>query len=74
MTERTHLTVTERAADIGAKIVAIAVAIFLVAPILVIFPLSFTSATLNGFSIARALDALVRRLLHQSSMVVGAPQ
>ena len=52
----------------------IAVAIFLVAPILVIFPLSFTSETLMVFPLARLVHALVRRLLHQSRVAVGAAQ
>ena len=42
-------TATERWADRVARTVAVLVAIFLVAPILVIFPLSFTSGTLMVF-------------------------
>lgn len=49
MKRNTHLTGTERAADLGAKGIAVLVAIFLVAPILVIFPLSFTSGSLLIF-------------------------
>lgn len=44
-----YTTGTERIADLGAKVIAILVAIFLVAPILVIFPLSFTSGSLLIF-------------------------
>lgn len=49
MKRDTHATGTERVADLGAKAIAILVAIFLVAPILVIFPLSFTSGSLLVF-------------------------
>lgn len=44
-----HTTATERVAYLGAKGIAILVAIFLVAPVLVIFPLSFTSGSLLVF-------------------------
>lgn len=49
MSKDAHVTATERIADIGSRVIAVAVAIFLVAPILVIFPLSFTSDTLMVF-------------------------
>ncbi|MBE1205121.1 ABC transporter permease [Aminobacter carboxidus] len=43
------VTMTERVFDLGAKLIAVLVAIFLVTPILVIFPLSFTSDSLMIF-------------------------
>lgn len=49
MSRETHASGAERAADLGARSISVAVAIFLVAPILVIFPLSFTSDTLMVF-------------------------
>ena len=49
MSSNSHNTVTERVADFASRVVAVTVAIFLVAPILVIFPLSFTSDTLMVF-------------------------
>lgn len=49
MSRETHASGAERAADLGARAISVAVAIFLVAPILVIFPLSFTSDTLMVF-------------------------
>lgn len=49
MSRDVHGTVTERVAHIGSRAIAVAVAIFLLAPILVIFPLSFTSDTLMVF-------------------------
>ena len=39
----------ERLADSGARLVAVLIAVFLVTPILVVFPLSFTSGTLLIF-------------------------
>lgn len=49
MKREIRTTGTERAADLGAKAISILVAIFLVAPVLVIFPLSFTSGSLLIF-------------------------
>lgn len=46
---RAAVPATERLARIGAIVVTIAVAIFLVAPIFVVFPLSFSSGTLLVF-------------------------
>lgn len=49
MSRHSYIPFTERIAVTGARAITIAVAIFLVAPILVIFPLTFTSGSLLVF-------------------------
>ena len=60
-----HATPLERAVHVGLRLFTGLVMAFLVVPIFVVFPLSFTSGQLLIFPPARLVPAVVRGLLHQ---------